>query len=487
MTLFDNNLLDVGFDYEQSHRYLNESIQKMEEAINVQQEEMLSARHLRDENYDVFTNYLSPDRLLAPAVVMSHFLTAKAETSFLGHAYNAGINLQTGVIITGRDAELDILSETQRVIDKSVRTLESHSRNTLAEHLSQQTLDSGGTGNVTNAAHFEVLASVSSTFSHRSLLQTAEPLLSATEFPTIYSAVMPGSPSGALVEAPALLLDATKAEKFTLRSELFPVDKDLSITEVDYWIQWALAQGGIGLGFMLGSGVILDVEQSKMLTKIRFRLVDLYGRKDVRIDDGRKLLLLAALCKLSAQLRLIEEVGKYLVKFEDVVEVYGDPYYHAISRRFRLDYADWTDLYVKESSSRPSEDEAQDLDTNVDMTDAGEADAAAVTIPILMRKMQLAKEYYKLAELTLDIHLRRDSMKRVMNSFTEISLSMTVEHMEVISEEEEELSRRSSLKKLQFFTAKEIDLYEKTDPIWVKQFSYARAQQFATMLSKTCK
>jgi hypothetical protein len=105
------------------------------------------------------------------------------------------------------------------------------------------------------------------------------------------------------------------------------------------------------------------------------------------------------------------------------------------------------------------------------------------SFPKEMKKMLVAKKYVRLAEPTMDVHLRRDSIKKLMNCFTEIA-NLTSARLNM---EEKVKYRERSIEKLALYTTKEIDEREASDPEFVKEFSYARAVYLSSVLSKTSK
>ena len=394
---------------------------------------------------------------------------ARAETTFMSCAFPSGINLQCGYIITGKDEEMDILTETHQLLEKSINVLLP--RDTKLEDFLIST----------NSATYHPIPDVSSavnlTFPHRSLVYTSESLLllhnNFEAIPNIYA-----SNEDKGYQTFALNLHPLDQEPSIVSPDLFPTihdesfpvdDDDIKMNSLDYWLQWSLAYGGVGLGFMFSEGKSieikrLDVNQSKALQQVRSKLLDYVDHKTIIIDDGRRVLLYASLCKLSAQLRLLDETFKYLNKFEVLVHAFGDPFYQAMAARFRLDYGDWSDTYV---------DPISPIDES---------------LPKEIKKLLCAKRYFQLAELTVDVNFRRDSIKKLMNAFTEIGQSQTVmEERAKWDEMQWSKFRERSIEKLKLYTTKEIDEKERNDPSWIREFSYARAVYYVGLLSKVTK
>lgn len=452
-----------GFDYQLGHGHISSSLKRMEAALSKQLRTMQLASHQRLEQREAFHNYLGPDAVLTPLVIMSSFLSAKAETTLLSCPFSGSIKIQTGALVTSREEELDALGEALRLLDKAALTLLSKGRasNTAADYFNAKEMD---------AVQKELLVASSSSYSQRSLLLAAEPSLlprQQVNVPSLFHSLRGPADSAAgmrsIEEDPELFTSATE-ESLTLRSELFPLEDGSSLTQVDYWIQWALNFGGIGLGFMFGGGHLeegarLDAEQAKLISKVRLKLVDLLDAKSSPLDDGRRMQVLAALCKLSAQLRLLDDLFKYITKFERLSENYGDPFYQMMCARFRLDYGEWSDSY------------------------GASIDSVEEQVPRELKRLQVAKEYHRFAELNMDMHFRRDAVKRLMNCFIELSRLRHPVGVEIEMQQEQRFKEKS-IERLTMFTAKEVDEKERSDMEWVKEFSYARSIQFATLLSK---
>ena len=393
---------------------------------------------------------------------------ARAETAYLACTFASGINLQCGAVVTGKDDEIDTLTETYQLLEKSILTL------LPADSKMDDVLSL--TGQSTHHYSADVASAVNMTFSQRSLVFTSESLLllhnNFESFPNLYASNEDhGLQTYALNlhpqnETPGFLNSEIPP---TLHEESFPIENDMNFSSLDYYLQWSLAYSGVGLGFMFCEGKStetkrLDVNQSKAVQQIRSKLVEYVDHKSIVVDDGRRVLLYASLCKLSAQLRLMDETYKYLLKFESLVHAYGDPFYQAMAARLRLDYGDWSDTYI--DPVFPIEE----------------------TLPKEMKKMLCAKRYYQLAELTVDVNFRRDSIKKLMNAFTEIGQSpATLEERVDWDDVQWRKYRERSIEKLRMYTTKEIDERERSDAQWVREFSYARAVYFAGLLSKVTK
>lgn len=355
-----------------------------------------------------------------------------------------------GMLITGRDDEEKVLADSSTYIQKSISILLQPSESVTS------VLTNEHTTYITN----EVLTAVGTSYSHQSYIYSSEPsLLLQQSEPHILPCIFHSStPYNLRNFIDPINFHPPCHEWHTLRHELFPLEEISShVSEVDYYIQWALHIGGLGLGLMLIDGKIEKIELIKELNLVKNKLIELYARDVDVIDDGRLVLLLAALCKLSAQLHNQEDAYIYITKFEFIANNYGDPYYHALSIRFRLDYCEWVGSYHTFNT--------------------------LIVLPNEIICMHICKKYYHISELTMDIHLRRDAIKKLINSYINIA-NATFDGYTDMEYFSFSRSKERSIEKLSLFTAKEIEEKEVSDVFWMKEFSYARSLFFAGLLSK---
>jgi len=168
-------------------------------------------------------------------------------------------------------------------------------------------------------------------------------------------------------------------------------------------------------------------------------------------DRESRLLLNAALAKVGMLINAKRDVETYVSHMEHLAKTLSknpnesDPHYLALSKRFRLDYEEWTAL-AQQGPDRK-------------------------LIRLCNEILPISKEYVKFAEMTKDSTLKRDALKRLMNTYIEIS-NVPANSLEDV------LPIPGSLEKLEsLFSVSEIELKERTEPDWIRQYGRARARQ----------
>jgi hypothetical protein len=216
----------------------------------------------------------------------------------------------------------------------------------------------------------------------------------------------------------------------TIRSEILPLVTKFGRDDIGCWVQWALSvSGGVGYGMVglvspnstekgmaiIGSGKNREQEPS-FLREVRLRLIEVEAQLAIKFGDDKKyksgdkesrILLNACLAKISVQLNMKLEARAHIEKMHHIslslsVKRAGvnniqnnDIHYLALSKRFLLDYTEW-----KSYSASLNEDQK---------------------LMRLMELLQVAKDYEKIASKSFDYHLKRDSLKKIINIFVEIN------------------------------------------------------------------
>jgi hypothetical protein len=331
------------------------------------------------------------------------------------------------------------------------------------------------------------------------------------------------------------------ADPVSIRAELLPILQHVGRDDATCWIQWAINQSnGFGFGFMGQASLPTSSNMDHYLSSnnsnslqcdvhafssvescskvqleyIRDKLHALDKKLSHKFDDDRKykagdrekvLLLNAVLAKVCSQLALRKDCGQHVKKMEDVMKlIYAnsdrpiqqqqqastnaakqqvpvrttvyDPALAALVKRFRLDFEEW--------------------DISEDMIST-----ARKKINRYLDALHIAKEYVHEAELSCDLQLRRDSIKKICNLYMEIvkapmadapketSRSTMVKNKQAHAavtedgdDDDEDRDTPPTESQLAKFSEEAIEEYETEDPLWVKRFGKLRALQFASRL-----
>ena len=91
--------------------------------------------------------------------------------------------------------------------------------------------------------------------------------------------------------------------------------------------------------------------------------------------------------------------------------------------------------------------------------------------------LPIAKAYVKYAAESTDINLKRDSLKRLLNTYLEIH--------NVPANSPDDIIVFGTVEKLEsLFKASEIEQKEASDPSWMRQYARARARQVFIQLKE---
>lgn len=216
----------------------------------------------------------------------------------------------------------------------------------------------------------------------------------------------------------------------SIRSEILPLVSKFGRDDIGCWVQWALSiSGGVGYGMVglvspnstekgiaiAGNGT--NKEQDPLFLKeVRLRLIEVEAQLAIKFSDEKKysvgdkesrILLNACLAKISVQLNMKLEARAHIDKMHHLSQSLSikrvgmnnmqndDIHYLALSKRFLLDYMEW---------------KSYSTSLNADQN-----------LMRLMELLQVAKEYEKIASKSYDYHLKRDSLKKIINIFVEIN------------------------------------------------------------------
>lgn len=275
---------------------------------------------------------------------------------------------------------------------------------------------------------------------------------------------------------------------FTNRAALMPFSSPMGFTDVSILISWVMAATGIpGLGMMMMNSKKItpfdpemipnpNVAESKvmmyagaspepsesLLKEARARMIEIetefesrYKTPDSCLPGDKELRLLLNVCiaKISVQLNIrpnlqtyvstIEMLSTDLVKDKDFCE----PNLIALSKRCRLDYEEW--LSASAASKVSNDKKLNRMCTEF--------------IPLI-------KDYIQYAKMGGDLELIKDSMRRYMNMYIEIS--------KVPQNPGDPPLEHATLEKLEsLFLPKDVDKKEGSDCNWMRQYGRARAHQ----------
>lgn len=299
----------------------------------------------------------------------------------------------------------------------------------------------------------------------------------------------------------------TKHDALSLTADLLPLMAHSGRNDIALWLQWAVTSTeGFGYGSMAspfsfakvptkkddekknamsslgpaGSAAALlsstnDCPKSSeaLLKEVKARIYEVEAIMGNKFDGAESLykpgdkesrvLLNAILAKICFQLNLRRdcelaiETMELLTSDMKHLSQNMDYFYIATARRFRYDLEEWK---IPSGSS-------------------AEGQAAKLQALLIY-----AKSYSSTAEKTGDVQLQRDSLKKVMNIYSDFSNIQYPEHAPSDYKAAQGLSTTTTYpppngtrEMLATFTTAEINEKEKSDPIWLRQFGRIRAFQ----------
>lgn len=426
---------------------------------------------------------------MASGAILSHVLLSKAEAALMNANFNEGLQVQVGLPLGDVNVDDIARDKIQHSLNLCIQSIKHINMN------NQPLYDIAVTTDIID--NYRIYCDISNakmngTESDTSLTAVAEEVTYAMQ--TKYGIyvnektgqrIPPSETSKVALKFPVksnkhpVLRNylSSKHDFSTVRNEVFLLVKRFTRNEVALWVQWSLCNtGGLGYGFMgiispdtipvegiavAGTGstqIGLKVQES-FLKEVRQRLVEVeyelsnaydkessysIGDKEVRI------LLLASLSKVSAQLNLRKETIEHVKAMEQLtaslqeINRYNmqcnDWYYIALAKRFRYDAEEWT-LSTISSSEKKLEQ--------------------------LLVLLDVSKCYVDAADQCNDMHLRRDSLKKVINTYIDISNCHTAIEVSPGTEE-----------KYRMFKEREMTEKEKSNGLWVKEFSRIRLKVY---------
>jgi len=252
-----------------------------------------------------------------------------------------------------------------------------------------------------------------------------------------------------------------RAEQCSVRAELFPTVPRFAADESLYWIQWAIAStNGLGFGFMAHDGSFSKDVTYEYLREIRQMLVQV--ERDIKPSEtATKMLLTAALAKLSSQINHKADTDSYTKRFEVYAKEIDDPLYQAIARRFRIDFLEW-EIFNQQAG------EMLCKRTDADSLTPGPS-LLLKHLGALQELLPTVKEYVRFAEKAKDAHILRDALKRCANVYFEID-SMP----DPFGSDNPE---RGSEEDAHNYDEMEMEVLEDSEPVWLRKFSRYRGQQ----------
>lgn len=240
---------------------------------------------------------------------------------------------------------------------------------------------------------------------------------------------------------------APRAELCTVRAELFPLSQWLGPGEIDHWLEWSLAvMKGLGYGMFNHAGNWDSIVSYDYLREIRSRLQDYM--KDTT-DMSTRAAILATMTVMSMQLNLKADTEKFSEEFEDLAKESGDDHLRAIARRTSLDCQEWL----------------QSLERDEVLT-------GVQRLKQCQKVLEKTKEMVAFAKNTLDVELKRDAYKRIMNVYLDIGQGPppfgSKGDVEIFATEAE----------LDAVNPLDIEDNEKSDLFWLRKFSRVRALHY---------
>jgi hypothetical protein len=152
----------------------------------------------------------------------------------------------------------------------------------------------------------------------------------------------------------------------------------------------------------------------------------------------------STMAKLCMHLGLRSDAGGHILIFEDLAANLSQPRTIALAKKFRVDYEEWLG-----DATTPSTAPSQ------------------AKLKRMQALLGFVKAYYEAGKVCEDNNLHRDSCKRLMNMYTDIS-----NIPDPLGTPPRELS---TLEDLVMYTDTQIEENEQNDILWMKGFSRARA------------
>lgn len=482
---------------------LNEAISSIEsykrERLEIEKEVMENDPFIMGHPDDK-PHSLSLDYIVAPSVMLSQILISKVENFIMSNQYLNGLKLQSGLIVDDSDVDSWKSNEISKLIKEAADSMKDVRSNFNTEAKGDNVVV------IKHKALFDVEASIQAIENYRVLCDLAvgipngnnldpalqrvainltekinktlkinlnattamkEKVEEETESKDKEGKKSRGASRGA--EKKSLEYNSSLHDNCIVRSEILPFSNKFARSDTALWIQWALSEsGGVGYGLFGQLSAAISAEgilvlKSNMtnpdpktydnfLKEVRARLLEVENDIDKRIVNDRdyrqgekeeRILLNAALAKVSAQLGIKDKVGKHVETMENLVMSLkltntrnlqnGDVNYIALAKRFRLDFEEWdTPTFLLPDK----------------------------LLQRLMDLLQIAKDYLKAAESSCDWNLKKDAYKKMINLFCDIcNVPQAQNEAPIVFETSE---------KLKYFSEDDINDKETSSPSWTR-------------------
>jgi hypothetical protein len=276
-------------------------------------------------------------------------------------------------------------------------------------------------------------------------------------------------------ELPQITYNAKKLAAGTLQAELYPLMQTFGRDQATLWIEWAISKAGaasfgflgqscldplpdVGFDLMHSRGHSSGELSEEYLMQIRARLLELEAAlsnpgENAKLTSQRGVRLEARvvnfflLCKVTVQLGLKKEAGQCIMQLDDACQALrrmqcdslDSSVYHALALRYRLDYEEWN------MSAMVSD--------------------AWLLSHLVNKVLPLCKQYRTACNLTGDVTLQRDAIKRQINLYSQVG--------GIPSSDESDVGAQS-MERVAALTPAEIDAYEQNVE-WIQKNGVHRA------------
>lgn len=200
---------------------------------------------------------------------------------------------------------------------------------------------------------------------------------------------------------------------------------------------------------------------------------------------GFKLIYVAALCKLAVYNDINNELNLYIKEFHKLAEILNDSKFLALAWRYQLDYDEYEysrKLNAQQFLTNPKNNNV--LSNNIN-NDVNKIDNNNNNIfkPIYRQISELqvvlknVKKYRYYSQYTNDMHMKRDSLKKLMNIYLEINQTYIAHNKKKNTDNLQINVPNTSLElELRNMTIDAIDRKEQTDAGWLGKIAHLRAK-----------
>ena len=445
---------------------------------------------------DKLPNFTPFDTELAAAAILSHILISKLEQTLLTVEFRTGIDVQIGIIGGGNIADTNLEMSVVDKISTALTTVlslisnrqfsqkPSYDTTAIKEGVSNYSLfvtlaNIKPTGADSDNSYMAVSNEVSGHLKNKFGIHINEK--TAQKLPTATPGI--GENDGSNRKKKTELSKSyvsTIHDGITVRNEIMALSKRIGNAEAAYWIQWALCNSnGTGWGYMCTlspnttpeNGIVISGTgataigmkvRETYLKEVRSRLTEVEYDFSCKFehdplyrqgDKETRILLLITLAKISAQLNMRKECSAHVAQLEQLASSLrethprngqnNDFFYLAIAKKLRYDIEEWNLSAINFPEKR---------------------------LEHLLVMLGVAKDYLLYAKYSIDVHVRRDAYKKLINTYLDISNAPLPTGSEVLPP--------GTLDKLSNYSAKDIEEREVRNVMWTKQFARVRAEQF---------